>query len=57
MWAAELFSIKREIAELGVVAHTFSPSTWEAEAGGYMSSRPTSKQSDCVEKPSLEKDK
>jgi hypothetical protein len=23
----------------GVVAHTFNPSTWEAEAGGFLSSR------------------
>jgi major histocompatibility complex class I len=23
-----------------VVAHTFKPSTWEAEAGGFLSSRP-----------------
>jgi hypothetical protein len=22
------------------VAHTFNPSTWEAEAGGFLSSRP-----------------
>jgi hypothetical protein len=28
------------IAEPGVVAHTFNPSTWEAEAGGFLSSRP-----------------
>jgi hypothetical protein len=26
-------------AEPGVVAHAFSPSTWEAEAGGFLSSR------------------
>jgi hypothetical protein len=25
---------------LGVVAHAFNPSTWEAEAGGFLSSRP-----------------
>ena len=25
---------------LGVVAHTFNPSTWEAEAGGFLSLRP-----------------
>jgi hypothetical protein len=24
---------------LGVVAHAFNPSTWEAEAGGFLSSR------------------
>jgi hypothetical protein len=23
-----------------MVAHTFNPSTWEAEAGGFLSSRP-----------------
>ena len=23
-----------------VVAHTFNPSTWESEAGGFLSSRP-----------------
>jgi hypothetical protein len=26
--------------KLGVMAHTFNPSTWEAEAGGFLSSRP-----------------
>ena len=26
--------------EPGMVAHTFNPSTWEAEAGGFLSSRP-----------------
>jgi hypothetical protein len=26
--------------EQGVVAHTFNPSTWEAEAGEFLSSRP-----------------
>jgi major histocompatibility complex class I len=25
---------------LGVVVHSFNPSTWEAEAGGSLSSRP-----------------
>jgi major histocompatibility complex class I len=25
---------------LGVVAHAFNPNTWEAEAGGFLSSRP-----------------
>ena len=25
-----------------VVAHTFNPSTWEAESGGFLSSRPAS---------------
>ena len=27
-------------AKLGVVVHSFNPSTWEAEAGGFLSSRP-----------------
>jgi hypothetical protein len=26
----------------GVVAHAFNPSTWEAEADGFLSSRPAS---------------
>jgi hypothetical protein len=25
---------------LGMVAHAFNPSTWEAEAGGFLHSRP-----------------
>jgi major histocompatibility complex class I len=33
--------IEREEKErTGVVAHTFNPSIWEAEAGGFLSSRP-----------------
>jgi major histocompatibility complex class I len=31
--------VKREVM-LGVVAHAFNPSTREAEAGGFLSSRP-----------------
>jgi hypothetical protein len=31
---------KKAIYRLGVVAHAFNPSTWEAEAGGFLSSRP-----------------
>jgi hypothetical protein len=27
------------LAALGVVVHAFNPSTWEAEAGGFLSSR------------------
>jgi hypothetical protein len=34
-----LGSIRKQ-AEPGVVAHTFNPSTWEAEAGGFLSWRP-----------------
>jgi hypothetical protein len=34
-----------------VVAHAFNPSTWEAEAGGFLSSRPAW----STEKPCLEK--
>jgi hypothetical protein len=32
--------IKSVCCEPGVVVHTFNPSTWEAEAGGFLSSRP-----------------
>jgi hypothetical protein len=31
---------KKKVMKLGVVAHAFNPSTWEAEAGGFLSSRP-----------------
>jgi hypothetical protein len=31
---------KSQNLEPGVVLHTFNPSTWEAEAGGFLSSRP-----------------
>lgn len=30
--------LKRSL-ELGIVAHTFNPSSWEAEAGGSLSAR------------------
>jgi hypothetical protein len=30
----------KEIQSTGVVAHTFDPSTWEAEADEFLSSRP-----------------
>jgi hypothetical protein len=42
-----------------VVAHPFNPSTWEAEAGGFLSSRPACLQSEFqdsqgyTEKPCL----
>jgi hypothetical protein len=32
--------IKKEVKKPGVVAHTFNPRTQEAEAGGFLSSRP-----------------
>jgi hypothetical protein len=34
------FSLHNKSTEPGVVAPTFNPSTWEAEAGGFLSSRP-----------------
>jgi hypothetical protein len=33
-------SFKNGLYKPGVVAHAFNPSTWEAEAGGFLSSRP-----------------
>jgi hypothetical protein len=52
----------------GVVAHTFNPSTQEAEAGGFLSSRPAwsttefqdsqgYKEKPCLEKPKKKKKK
>jgi hypothetical protein len=32
--------LKTQLSPLKVVAHNFNPSTWEAEAGGFLSSRP-----------------
>jgi hypothetical protein len=32
--------VKSKESRRGVVAHAFNPSTWEAEAGEFMSSRP-----------------
>ena len=32
--------IKNAYPQLGVVAHAFNPSTWEVEAGGFLSLRP-----------------
>jgi hypothetical protein len=34
------FLLLRFFKKPGVVAHAFNPSTWEAEAGGFLSSRP-----------------
>jgi hypothetical protein len=36
-----IYSIfQKEIREPSMVAHAFNPSTWEAEAGEFLSSRP-----------------
>jgi hypothetical protein len=35
-----IFEHLEMIVRPGMVAHTFSPSTWEAEAGKFLSSRP-----------------
>jgi hypothetical protein len=32
--------LREAITSWAVVAHAFNPSTWEAEAGGFLSSRP-----------------
>jgi hypothetical protein len=51
----------------GLVAHAFNPSIWEAEAGGFLSSRPASvyksefqdsqgyTEKTCLEKPKKQK--
>jgi hypothetical protein len=31
---------KKDVCHRAVVAHAFNPSTWEAEAGEFLSSRP-----------------
>jgi hypothetical protein len=31
----------KKCCQMGMVAHAFNPSTWEAEAGGFLSVRPT----------------
>ena len=40
MWVASVCTSKRFVGKPGVVAHTFNPSTGEAEAGGFLTSRP-----------------
>ena len=32
--------VSRKTVKLGLVAHAFNPSTWEAETGRFLSSRP-----------------
>jgi hypothetical protein len=39
-WGLNLDPFKTLIRNWAVVVHVFSPSTWEAEAGGFLSSRP-----------------
>jgi hypothetical protein len=39
--------------KLGVVAHTFNPSTWEAEAGGFLSSGQPGLQSEFQDRETL----
>jgi hypothetical protein len=40
-WVTSQFSIFNNVMRnWAVVAHAFNPSTWEAEAGGFLSSRP-----------------
>jgi hypothetical protein len=54
---------KKVYSHRAVVAHAFNPSTWEAEAGGFLSSRPAGLQSEFqdsqryTEKPCPEKPK
>jgi hypothetical protein len=38
--ATQRNSVSKNKTKPGVVAHVFNPSTWEAEAGGFLSSRP-----------------
>jgi hypothetical protein len=40
MWQKLIFIFNKEDCKLGVVAHAFNSSTQEAEAGGFLSSRP-----------------
>jgi hypothetical protein len=53
----------KQLIVLGVVVHAFNPSTWEAEAGGFLSSRPPGLQREFqdkqgyTEEPCLKKQK
>jgi hypothetical protein len=38
--STETFQQQKSILSRAVVAHSFNPSTWETEAGGFLSSRP-----------------
>jgi major histocompatibility complex class I len=40
MFVQSITEKKKKVSEPGVVAQAFNPSTWEAEAGGFLSSRP-----------------
>jgi hypothetical protein len=37
---SHIFKKKKKKCSWAVLAHAFNPSTWEAEAGGFVSSRP-----------------
>jgi hypothetical protein len=39
LWQTVLITLN-DVRKPGVVAHAFNPSTWEAEAGRFLSSRP-----------------
>ena len=39
-----------------MVAHAFNPSTWEAEAGGFLSSRPACSTEGVSEHPGLNRE-
>jgi hypothetical protein len=65
MWRkpAIYMGVKMNGVSQAVVADAFNPSTWEAEAGGFLSSRPACLQSefqdsqDYTEKPCLKRTK
>jgi hypothetical protein len=39
-FGAGIFSLTSDVISRAVVAHAFNPSTWEAEAGEFLSLRP-----------------